>query len=405
MSKKETVKKEKTEKVEKAEKKTTTKSAAKSSTKTAAKTSKKKAEKENKGLVDKVKKALGDRVKEVKSSTRLSDVAAVVVTKDQVDKKAVEKKKKEIEAVKNAVDNPVDVKDVEQLKASLTAMLVKPIIEGPDGMDARVQRTINFYRGYLSIQANKIENEDEKKAKRDALKNVSTVELLNEISEIVGSCPFSVHGGGYMLRKQLAQTGDPVDAFCLYRRTAASVKNGSTDDQTVADIVRTLIIWSCKGRISDIQENIKTIERQIKKNEELAKSNDATVAKVAKAALKKYKDDNEIEGKYKPEIAQFEKFIEETANPSFDIVNGLVDNYNAEDEESEVFKLSRRMVGTIMKTYYPEINIKDADEASMLYNCQQRAGVILNMFRPAVDQNQAYSIINIGEIALAEKKE
>lgn len=43
---------------------------------------KKKAEEENKGLVEKVKKALGDRVKEVKSSTRLSDVAAVVVTDD-----------------------------------------------------------------------------------------------------------------------------------------------------------------------------------------------------------------------------------------------------------------------------------------------------------------------------------
>ena len=43
---------------------------------------KKKAEKENKKLTDKVKKALGDRVKEVKSSSRLVDVAAVVVTDD-----------------------------------------------------------------------------------------------------------------------------------------------------------------------------------------------------------------------------------------------------------------------------------------------------------------------------------
>ena len=282
-------------------------------------------------------------------------------------------------------------------------MLVKPITEGADGIDARVQRTINFYRGYLTIQANKIEDEEQKKTKLASLKNVSTVDMLNEISEIVGSCPFSVHGGGYMLRKQLAQTGDPIDAFCLYRRTAASVKNGSADDQTVADIVRTLIIWSCKGRISDIQENIKTAERQIKKNEELAKSKDVAEAKTAKAAIKKYNED--IENKYKPEIAQLEQLIDETANPSFAVVDGLIDNYNLEDKESEMFKLSRRMVTTIMKTYYPELDVKTVDEASMLYNCQQRAGVILNMFRPAVDQNQAYSTINIGEIALAKKEE
>jgi hypothetical protein len=36
----------------------------------------------------------------------------------------------------------------------------------------------------------------------------------------------------------------------------------------------------------------------------------------------------------------------------------------------------------------------------MLYNCQQRAGVILNMFHSPVNQNQAYSTINIGDIAM-----
>ena len=330
----------------------------------------------------------------------VANSAAVIVTAENVDKKAVEKKKKEIEAVKNAVDNPSKVENEEQLKSSLTAMLVKPITDGPDGIDARVNRTIGFYRGYLSIQANKIEDAEEKKSKLNEIKNTTLVDLLDQIAKIVGSCPFVIHGGAHMLRERVEQTGNPIDAFCLYRRTATSVKNGTADDQQVADIVRTLIVWSCNGRIADLKANIKTSERLIKKNEEEAKGKDAVKAKSAEAAIRLQK--KEID-KYNVEIETLQKYIDETVNPSFDIVDGLVENYNG-DEKSEVYKLSRRVVGNIMKTYYPTVDIKKADETSMLANVQQRAGVILNMFHSPLDQNQSYSEANVGEIELVKEE-
>ena len=326
----------------------------------------------------------------------VDNVAVLAVPAENVDKKAVEKKKGELKVIQKAVSSPEQVENDEQLKASLAAMLIRPNATGPDGIDARVQRTINFYRTYLSIQANKMEDADKKQARLNELKAMTTVDLLKEISTIVGSCPFVIHGGSYKLRSVLAQTGNPIDPFCLYRRTAASVKNGTADDQTVADIVRTLIIWSCNGRIEDINDGIKTAERQIKKNEELAKDKDATKSKLAKAAIKTHQENIE---KFKLEIAELEKLISETANPAFDVVDHLAENYNG-DENSESYKLARRIVGTIMKTYYPDVDIKKADEASMLYNCQQHAGVILNMFHSPVNQNQAYSTINIGDIAM-----
>lgn len=329
-----------------------------------------------------------------------SETAVLSVKAENVDKKVVEKKKKELEAVKNAVDNPADVENEEQLKASLTAMLVKPIANGPDGPDARLTRTVGFYRGYLTIQANKIEDEAKKKEALAALKAKTLTELLNEIAESVGSCPFAIHGSAYMLRNRTNETGNPLAAFCLYRRTAASSKNGTADDQQIADIVRTLVVWSCKSVISDNERNIKEAERLIKKNEEIAKGEDKNEAKVAKAAIKKWQD--EIENKYKPVIASMQEIIEMTANPKFDVVDNLITNYNG-DENSEEYKLARRMVDDIMKTYYKELNRAKLNEADMLAAVQQRAGVILNMFHSPLNQNQTYSEAYINELKEVEK--
>lgn len=223
-------------------------------------------------------------------------------------------------------------------------------------------------------------------------------DTLEEISNIVGSCPFVIHGGAYMLRKMAAQTGNPIAPFCLYRRTAT--QKDSADDQSIADIVRTLIVWSCKGVIADNERNIKEAERLIKKKEEDSKSKDAVVAKDAKAAIKKCNE--EISNKFNPIIASMNEIIEEISNPSFDIVDNLIANYNG-DAESEEYALSRRMVGDIMKTYYKDLNREKLDEATMLATVQQRAGVIFNMFRSPLNQNQNYSEAYISELKEIEK--
>lgn len=326
-----------------------------------------------------------------------SETRVVTISKENVAEETVKKVKKEKEAVAKAVTNPAEVTTDEQLKDSLTAMLVKPITEGKDGPSARLERTIKFYRGYLTIQANKIEDKDQKEAALKEVKDKTMVELLNEISDIVGSCPFVLHGAAYLLRKFVAETGNPLASFCLYRRTASTSADGTHDDKYFADIVRTLIIWSCKGRISDIQRNIKEAERLIKKNQDIVdKDGKSSDAKISKAAIKKWND--EIDNKYKPEIAALEKLIAETTNPSLDIVDNLIEDYNSENEESENHKLARRMVDDVMKTYYKGVNREKLDQEVMLKNVQQRAGVILNMFRDPLSQSISYKESNIVEM-------
>ena len=124
------------------------------------------------------------------------------------------------------------------------------------------------------------------------------------------------------------------------------------------------------------------------------------MAKDAKAAIKKCNE--EISNKFNPIIASMNEIIEEISNPSFDIVDNLIANYNG-DAESEEYALSRRMVGDIMKTYYKDLNREKLDEATMLATVQQRAGVIFNMFRSPLNQNQNYSEAYISELKEIEK--
>ena len=328
-----------------------------------------------------------------------SEAAVVTVKTENVDKKAIEQKKKENEAVAKAVENPADIADDAQLKASLTAMLVKPIAEGIDRPDARVQRTIKFYRGYLTIQANKAED---KAAAINAVKAKSMTEMLNEISEIVGPCPFALSGTAYFLRKRAAETGMPIAAYCLYRRSAVPGNDGAIDDQYVADIVRILLIWSCNSKIASLKQNIKEAERLIAKNEKVVEENKtASEVKVAKSAIKKWNEDID---KWKTEIAQLEQIVNETVNPAFDAVENLTENYKG-DEKSEGYALAHRIVDDVMKTYYPTVDRTKVDESVMLANVKQYAGVILNMFRDPLSQNIGYSKANLVEMYEVEVEE
>ena len=313
-----------------------------------------------------------------------SETRVVKVEKKDVSKKAIEKKQKENEAIAKAVTNPAEITSAEQLKASLTAMLVKPITE--EGMidrpDARVQRTIKFYRGYLTIQANKAENKQEAINK---VKDMSRVQMLDEISNIVGPCPFALTGTAYFLRKIANETGSPISAFCIYRRGAVPESNGAIDDQYMADVVRILLIWSCNSRIAECNETITSMERVMKNEKGSNKVASETAIRAAKTTIEELKD-----------------IITKVTDPSFDIVDNLIDNYNAEDTTTESYKLAHRIVANIMDTYYPEFKGKNLDEDIMLKNVQQRAGIIVNMFRDALTQSISYSESNLTDMVEVE---
>ena len=313
----------------------------------------------------------------------LPNAKMITIGKNNVEKSVIDKKKEEIRATEKAVENPADVKSDEQLKASLTAMLIKPV--GNDEAnknrpDPRVQRTINFYNGYLTIQANNAENKEEALKK---VKEKSRIQLLTEISEIDGPCPFALSGIAKFLRNRAFETGSPISSYCFYRRCAIE-KGKDADDQYVADLVRTILVWYCKSNIAEFTKLLETQEKNVK--------NEKGAAKTATEAAIRYN---------KTQIEEMKRIIDEVSEPNFDSVDSLIEDYNS-DEKSEKYALSHRVVDDIMKTYYPEVDRTKVDEMSMLAAVQQRAGIIVNMFRGPLNQNQAYCEANVNDIV--EKK-
>lgn len=308
----------------------------------------------------------------------LPNAKMITITKKDVEKNVIEKKKEEIRATEKAVENPADVKNDEQLKASLTAMLIKPVSddENKTKPDPRVQRTINFYNGYLTIQANNSENKEEALKK---VKEKSRIQLLTEISEIVGPCPFALNGIAKFLRNRAFETGSPISSYCFYRRCAIE-KGKDVDDQYVADLVRTILVWSCKSNIAEFTKLLETQEKNVK--------NEKGTAKTATEAAIRYN---------KAQIEEMNRIISEVSNPVFDSVDSLIEDYKS-DEKSEKYALAHRIVDDIMKTYYPEVDRNKVEEDVMLKNVQQRAGIIVNMFRDPLSQSIDYVESNLVEM-------
>ena len=316
-----------------------------------------------------------------------TETRVVKIEKKDVSEKTIKSKKKEMESVAKAVSNPAEIKTPEQLKASLTAMLVKPISDGIDRPDARVQRTIKFYRGYLTIQANAAED---KTAAINEVKDKSRQKLLDEIAEIVGPCPFALTGTAYFLRKRSAETGSPISSFCLYRRSAVPEKDNTVDDQYVADIVRILLLWSCNSRIVECNEVIKEQKKHLENEKGSAKVATETAIRANETA-----------------IEELNLIITETTNPSFEVVDALIDNYKSDKTDSEEYKLAHRLVGNIIDTYYPEFKGKELDDETneaLLKNVQQRAGIIVNMFTDPLSQSINYKESNLVEVPVPEEK-
>lgn len=322
-----------------------------------------------------------------------ADTAVVNIDKTNVSEEALEQKKKEqkIEAEKPST-NPAEIKSAEELKKSLSYLLTS----GSENLDSRVQRTIDFYRGYLTIQANHAENKTEALA---ALKEKNRSTMLSEIAELVGPCPFAFRGAAHMLLTRLESTKTVIVPFCLYRRTAD--KKNKLEDDYIGDIVRILTTWSCNTKIANANRTIAECERVIRKNEAVVKDNkDAKDVNIAKAAIKTFKETIE---KQKAIVDGLNGLIGIINNPTFDGIDSLIEDFDKE-EGSDEYKNAHMIVDTIMKTYYKDIDVTKANKESMLKNVQQRAGIIINMFRGPLSQSIAYAEGNLTDIVVEEEK-
>jgi hypothetical protein len=156
----------------------------------------------------------------------------------------------------------------------------------------------------------------------------------------------------------------------------------------VADIVRTILIWSCKSNIAEFTKLLETQKKNVK--------NEKGAAKTATETAIRFNE---------KQIEEMNAIIENTTDPSFEIVDTVVDNYNAA-EDSKEYKLAHRVVDDIIKAYYPAYkdNYRSKlDEATMLKNVQQRAGIVVNMFRDPLSQSINYTAANL--VDMVEKSE
>ena len=310
-----------------------------------------------------------------------AETKVIHISKENVSAEAVEQKKKELEnEKKKPTTDPTKVENEQQLADSLLALLTSATLSP----DKRIQTAINFEQSYLKIQASKAENKDEELKK---VNEMSRSAILQNIINIVGTCPFAINGIGKMFHGTVVKTGTPISAFCLYRRnsTNAAGKVAHTDD-FIADIVKMMVIWSCKTNIENAEKTISEMERAIKKN-----------------PTKKAEFESTIASK-KAEIAMHNGVMEIVNNPSMDIVDNLITDYNAEDQETDSYKIAHRIVENIKDTYYKDVTVTELNKSAILSNCQQIAGVILNLFRDALDSNPTYSLANLVDIPVPEKK-
>ena len=296
----------------------------------------------------------------------------VTISKKDVSKEALDKKKAEekIQNQNSSVD-PTKIENDDQLKAALATLMT----DSKEAPDARIQKAIVFYHSYLEVQANKSENKEEELKK---IAELSRPVMLKQIADRIGDCPFAFMGIGSMLSKAALETGSPVAPFKLYKSGA----KGLSDD-VIADMVKALIVWSCNTRIKGSEDYLKIADEKLKKdpNDEKTKQNVA-------GAKKNIEEQNKILGI--------------VTNPTFDVVESLIKDYNAEDESSDEYNIARRLVRNVKDLYYKKVDLEKTDMDVFLSNCQQYAGIITNLFCDPLSKSINYSESNLTELKDAE---
>lgn len=312
------------------------------------------------------------------SGVDANQAALVVIDNKNVSKEAKDKKKKE-KAIENK--KPLDPSKIEneaELKDQLTRCFLTS--EAPV---LRVQKAIDFYNSYLTIQAKDSEEELKK------VKAMTRTELLRKVTEIVGECTFAMCGIAHFLNKAANETKGPVAPFCLYRRASNSAGERATaDDSFIADMVKILIIWACNSKIAEYRHMIATNKRNIEKL-----GSDKAAVMTEKAAMKA----NESE------IVGLEGIIKCVSEPTFDVADNLEADYDAEEGSSK-HTIAHRLVSNIIDTYYKGTDPKSVTKESLLKVAKYHIGTIINMFADPLSRSIVYKDMQKPELVKVEEK-
>lgn len=278
--------------------------------------------------------------------------------------------------------DPTKIETEEDLKKAILSIM----IEQQNAL-SKIVDSINFYRAYLGVQANKSENKDVELKK---LNSKTNIDLLNEIRGLLVDCPFVLNGMGRVMQNFTSINKSPIPAFCMFRNTAKNKQTGipSISDNEIADYVRVLVEWATDLKIKAEEKKIVSYEENIK-----------TLSTDKKANAKGIEECNSKIEATKKNIEHLKKSIEYVTMPTSDVADNLLKNYTDKD------KAAVSIFNFIVGCYYADIDKSTVDASILKQNVQQYAGIITNLFRDATTPILEYNEANIVEIMPITKKE
>ena len=301
-------------------------------------------------------------------------------------KEAKEQLKKEHEILeKKPNTDPTKIESDAELKDAINFVMA----DAKNGWE-KIKNAIQFYRSYLSAKANK---SDKKEEELVALNKKSNLELLDEIKNVIHNCPIVLSGMGRAMGTFTGSTKSPIVAFCMLKSSATNRKTGECElsDNEVADYTRAIVTWvnelsieNYTTRIAEHEKNLAVLKKDAKKNAE---------------GIKDVED--KIES-CKNSIAHCKEIIDMLTNASADTVDSLLTDYA--DAKSDNNRAARIVFQKVFETYYSDVDLEKNDIATVKHNVQQRAGIIVNLFRDPTTPNMEYNEANLTEMVLVAKE-
>lgn len=301
-------------------------------------------------------------------------------------KEAKEQLKKEHEILeKKPNTDPTKIESDAELKDAINFIMA----DAKSGWE-KIKNAIQFYRSYLSAKANKSDKKEEELA---ALNKKSNLELLDEIKNVIHNCPIVLSGMGRAMGTFTGSTKSPIVAFCMLKSSATNRKTGECElsDNEVADYTRAIVTWvnelsieNYTTRIAEHEKNLAVLKKDAKKNAE---------------GIKDVED--KIES-CKNSIAHCKEIIDMLTNASADTVDSLLTDYA--DAKSDNNRAARIVFQKVFETYYSDVDLEKNDIATVKHNVQQRAGIIVNLFRDPTTPNMEYNEANLTEMVLVAKE-
>ena len=301
-------------------------------------------------------------------------------------KEAKEQLKKEHEILEKKPNiDPTKIESDAELKDAINFVMA----DAKNGWE-KIKNAIQFYRSYLSAKANKSDKKEEELA---ALNKKSNLELFDEIKNVIHNCPIVLSGIGRAMGTFTGSTKSPIVAFCMLKSSATDRKTGECElsDNEVADYTRAIVTWvnelsieNYTTRIAEHEKNLAVLKKDAKKNAEGIK---------------------DVEGKIescKNSIAHCKEIIDMLTNASTDTVDSLIADYA--DAKSDNNRAARLVFQKVFETYYSDVDLEKNDIATVKHNVQQRAGIIVNMFRDPTTPNMEYNEANLTEMVLVAKE-